>query len=177
MVILLASKGNNIGKSTTAHLLAERLSGKVQSFADPIREQVGLLYSSITSRDFPYTREGKNTYFEEPLLKDLTPRLLVNKYSDMVQELISPEVWAQIAYQGIDGLTIFDDWRRPIEYEYLKAKGVPMLTVYLDKQGVTEQVDTSYEGQLEGFDFDIRFTFTEDYSNTEELLEMVCLSV
>lgn len=177
-VILIASNGNNIGKSTTARLLKDHLGGEVMSFADPIRKQVKELYMGLCTHptfDELYTQERKN----EPILEGKSIRELVNEYSDLVQKMISPQVWARIALNNIlksdASLIIFDDFRRVIEYEYLKDH-LEVFTIYLDKVNKI-QVDTPYEGQLENFEFDLKFTFDEDYSNTPELLRACSLMV
>lgn len=208
-IILLASNGNNIGKSTTAKLFKEYLdkytyaNTHVLSFAEPIRKQVELLYSTCinTSSDSLsfrslYTQEDKNTklgdvFFKNDLafaskLREMTPRLLVNEYSDLVQEFISPQVWANAAYLSIldkvnnnkpysCNVFIFDDFRREIEYDYLKEQlpSFNIITIYLDKEGIKNQVSTSYEGQLKDFNFTYTFTFTEDYKNFDDLVDLV----
>lgn len=203
-IILLASNGNNIGKTTTANLLAEHLKEHVNvhvmSFAEPIKQQVSLLYatcissnSEIDSFSSVYTREDKNTQFQDlffksnlafaPKLREMTPRLLVNQYSDMIQELISPNVWANAAYlsilnklhdNGKPDVYIFDDFRREIEYSFLKEelKCFDIITVYLDKEGLKDQVSTSYEGQLKDFNFTLRFTFNQNYYNFDSFLKL-----
>ena len=45
--------------------------------------------------------------------------------------------------------------------------------MYLDKEGNKSQVNTSYEGQLKDFNFDIKFTFKEDYNNLEDLFTLI----
>lgn len=208
-IILLASNGNNIGKSITARLFKEYLdkytyaNTHVLSFAEPIRKQVELLYSTcITSTQGPlsfrdmYTQEDKNTklgdvFFKNdlhfaPKLREMTPRLLVNEYSDLIQEFISPQVWAHAAYLSIldkvnnnkpytCNVFIFDDFRREIEYNYLKEKlpSFNIITVYLDKQGEKDQVSTSYESQLRDFKFTHKFTFDSNYSNFNSLIDLV----
>ena len=208
-IILLASNGSNIGKSTTAKLFKEHLdkytytNTHVLSFAEPIRKQVELLYSTcINSTEGPlsfrgmYTQEDKNTKLGEvffkndlafaPKLREMTPRLLVNEYSDLIQEFISPQVWAHAAYLSIldkvnnnlhytRNVFIFDDFRREIEYDYLKEElpSFNIITLYLDKEGEKNQVSTSYEGQLKEFNFTHKFTFDNDYNNFDNLIDLV----
>lgn len=208
-LILIASNGNNIGKSTTAKLFKEYLdkytnaNTHVLSFAEPIRKQVELLYSTcITSTRGPlsfremYTQEDKNTklgdvFFKNdlafaPKLREMTPRLLVNEYSDLIQEFISPQVWAHSAYLSIldkvnnnlpytHNVFIFDDFRREIEYDYLKEElpSFNIITLYLDKEGEKNQVSTAYEGQLKNFDFTHKFTFDTKYNNFNNLINLV----
>ena len=207
-IILLASNGNNLGKSTTAKLFKEHLdkytytNTHVLSFAEPIRKQVELLYSTcINSTEGPlsfrgmYTQEDKNTKLGEvffkndlafaPKLREMTPRLLVNEYSDLIQEFISPQVWAHAAYLSIldkvknlpytYNVLIFDDFRRRIEYDYLKEElpSFNIITLYLDKEGEKNQVSTSYEGQLKEFNFTHKFTFDNDYNNFDNLIDLV----
>ena len=186
--ILIASNGNNIGKSTTARLLKDHLGGEVMSFADPIRKQVKELYMGLCTHptfdelyeryptfDELYTQERKN----EPILEGKSVRELVNEYSDLVQKMLSPQVWARIALNNIlksdASLVIFDDFRRVIEYDYLKDH-LEVFTIYLDKAD-KNQVHTPYEGQLENFEFDLRFTFDKDYGNVQELLRACSLMV
>ena len=55
----------------------------------------------------------------------------------------------------------------------LDSKVYNIITIYLDKEGNKSQVNTSHEGQLIDFPFDIKFTFKEDYSNIDELFSKI----
>ena len=204
-LILFASNGNNIGKTTTSKKFTEFLSNnidtenhltQVKSFANPIREisktYFNILFSNpmgITFEDL-YKRDNKNKPLKEffpeeyfkiyPQYEEYNIRDIVNLFSDQIQLLSSPYVWANYALKDINNLIdiscsnnviIYDDFRRPLEYTYLKEnlENVKILTIYLDKKDVTNQVNTTYEGNLSDFPFDIKFTFNNDYSNLNEL--------
>lgn len=230
-IILFASNGNNIGKTTTAKQLRGYLHNHFNnpkkelnewkvingymtsvthtiynnSFADPIRKITKSLYDILfngeQSRTFEelYNQTYKNLplaeIFDEdkfkdyPELKEKSIRSLVNETSDQLQNIINENLWAGYARRDIvfktinqnntnnDCILIYDDFRRPLEYNYLKKNLDPkiynIITVYLDKEGNKSQVNTSHEGQLIDFPFDIKFTFKEDYSNIDKLFSEI----
>lgn len=230
-IILFASNGNNIGKTTTAKQLKDYLNSHFNnsdkkldewkivnyymtcathtiynnSFADPIRKITKSLYDILfngeQSRTFEelYNQTYKNLPLAEifsedkfkdyPELKEKSIRFLVNETSDQLQNIINENLWAGYARRDIvfktinqnntnnDCILIYDDFRRPLEYNYLKKNLDPkiynIITVYLDKEGNKSQVNTSHEGQLIDFPFDIKFTFKEDYSNIDELFSEI----
>lgn len=230
-IILFASNGNNIGKTTTAKQLKDYLNSHFNnsdkkldewkivnyymtcathtiynnSFADPIRKITKSLYDILfngeQSRTFEelYNQTYKNLPLAEifsedkfkdyPELKEKSIRFLVNETSDQLQNIINENLWAGYARRDIvfktinqnntnnDCILIYDDFRRPLEYNYLKKNLDPeiynIITVYLDKKGNKSQVNTSHEGQLIDFPFDIKFTFKEDYSNIDKLFSEI----
>ena len=230
-IILFASNGNNVGKTTTAKQLKEYLNNHFNnpkkelnewevingymtsvthtiynnSFADPIRKITKSLYDILFNGEQSCTFEElyNQTYKNSPLseifsedkfkdypeLKEKSIRSLVNETSDQLQNIINENLWAGYARRDIVFKTInqnntnnhciliYDDFRRPLEYNYLKKNLDPkiynIITVYLDKEGNKSQVNTSHEGQLTDFPFDIKFTFKEDYSNTDELFSKI----
>ena len=175
------------------------------SFADPIRKITKSLYDILfngeQSRTFEelYNQTYKNLPLAEifsedkfkdyPELKEKSIRFLVNETSDQLQNIINENLWAGYARRDIvfksinqnnranDCIFIYDDFRRPLEYNYLKknlnSEVYNIITVYLDKEGNKSQVNTSHEGQLTDFPFDIKFTFKEDYSNIDELFSKI----
>ena len=230
-IILFASNGNNIGKTTTAKQLRGYLHNHFNnpkkelnewkvingymtsvthtiynnSFADPIRKITKSLYYILFNDDRSYTFEGlynqtyknlplsevfgENKFKDYPELKEKSIRDLVNDTSDQLQNVINENLWAGYARRDIvfksinqnheanDCIFIYDDFRRPLEYNYLKknldSKVYNIITIYLDKEGNKSQVNTSHEGQLTDFPFDIKFTFKEDYSNIDELFSKI----
>ena len=74
---------------------------------------------------------------------------------------------------------LVDDLRRPIELDYLKKTvgEENILTVYLTKSGKEEvqlsETSSNYEGQLDPSTFDIQFEFNSDWSNTNELIDLI----
>ena len=175
------------------------------SFADPIREITkslyGILFNDDKSCSFEqlYTQEYKNIpltvifgekrFKDYPELKEQSVRGLVNSLSDQLTVITNENLWAGYARRDIifksttqnkigdNCIFIYDDLRRPLEYNYLKDNLDPniynTITVYLDKEGNKSQVNTSYEGQLKDFNFDIKFTFKEDYNNLEDLFTLI----
>lgn len=230
-IILFASNGNNIGKTTTAKQLKEYLHNPFNapkkkldewkvindfmtsvthtiynnSFADPIRKITKSLYEILFNDNLSCTFEelynqtykniplsvifGENRFKDYPELKEKSIRDLVNDTSDQLQKITNENLWAGYARRDIvfktvnqnnsnsDCILIYDDFRRPLEYNYLKknldSKVYNIITVYLDKEGNKSQVNTSHEGQLIDFPFDIKFIFKEDYSNIDELFSKI----
>lgn len=230
-IILFASNGNNIGKTTTAKQLKESLHNHFNdpkkkldewkvvndfmtsvthtiynnSFADPIRKITKSLYEILFNDNRSCTFEelynqtyknvplsvifGEDRFKDYPELKEKSIRNLVNDTSDQLQKITNENLWAGYARRDIifksinqnnranDCIFIYDDLRRPLEYNYLKknldSEVYNIITVYLDKEGNKSQVNTTYEGQLTDFPFDIKFTFKEDYSNIDELFSKI----
>lgn len=223
-LILFASNGNNIGKTTTAsrlsYFLYENLNKKikdskdydewlsntdyntqVKSFATPIRDISNsffkILFNGQDKITFEklYQRENKNRplkdFFPEdafnacPEYKEYNIRDIVNIFSDQIQVISSEYIWADYAlkdinnfirnYSNTNNILIYDDFRRPLEYFYLKEhlKNVKIITIYLDKENPSEQVQTNYEGLLKDFNFTITFTFKNDYSNIYDLFSLI----
>ena len=175
------------------------------SFADPIREITkslyGILFNDDKSCSFEqlYTQEYKNVplsvifgedrFKDYPELKEKSIRDLVNDISDQLQKITNENLWAGYARRDIifksttqnkigdNCIFIYDDLRRPLEYNYLKknldSNVYNIITVHLDKEGNKSQVNTSYEGQLKDFNFDIKFTFKEDYNNLKDLFTLI----
>lgn len=223
-LILFASNGNNIGKTTTAsrlsYFLYENLNKKIKdskdydewlsntdyntqikSFATPIRDISNsffkILFNGQNKITFEklYQRENKNRplkdFFPEdafnacPDYKEYTIRDIVNIFSDQIQLISSEYIWADYAlkdinnfirnYSNTNNILIYDDFRRPLEYFYLKEhlENFKIITVYLDKENPSEQVQTNYEGLLKDFNFTITFTFKNDYSNIHDLFSLI----
>ena len=230
-IILFASNGNNIGKTTTATQLSKYLNNYFNnpkkelnewkiinsymtsvthtiynnSFADPIRKITKSLYEILFNDNRSCTFEelynqtyknvplsvifGEDKFKDYPELKEKSIRDLVNDTSDQLQKITNENLWAgyarrDIIFKSIDQnntanncIFIYDDFRRPLEYNYLKknldSKFYNIITIYLDKEGNKVQVNTTYEGQLVDFPFDIKFIFKEDYSNAEELFNLI----
>lgn len=175
------------------------------SFANPIREITkslyGILFNDDKSWSFEelYTQDYKNVplsvifsekKFEDyPELEEQSIRGLVNLLSDQLTVITNENLWAGYARRdiifksitqnkiGANCIFIYDDLRRPLEYNYLKdnldSNVYNTITVHLDKEGNKSQVNTSYEGQLKDFNFDIKFTFKEDYNNLEDLFTLI----
>ena len=230
-IILFASNGNNIGKTTTAKQLNKYLNNHFNiskkelnewkiindymtsitytiynnSFADPIRKITKSLYEILFNDNLSCKFEelynqtyknvplsvifGEDKFKDYPELKEKSIRDLVNNTSDQLQKVINENLWAGYARRDIvfksinqnheanNCIFIYDDFRRLLEYDYLKkhldSKFYNVITVYLDKEGNKTQVNTTYEGQLKDFLFDIKFTFKEDYSNIDKLFSEI----
>ena len=188
-VILFASKGNNVGKTTTARNYSQTLeSSEVYSFADPIREYCNSLFKynylfSERFTDFYQYRHLKNTRITDhikeakayPDLEGLTFRDFININSDRLQEEEGYYIWAKKALEHIHSsnnkFILIDDFRRITEGGYLLGclKDCNIISVNLIKDDVKDQVKTSHEGLLEDFNFDIEFNINPDYTNIPDL--------
>lgn len=190
-VILIASDGAGVGKSTFSNALVEHL-GKDKAYPFAFMTELRLQLSMILSmsgldpdifvpENYNRTKNKSHSYSEDT--QPFVLRDLVCEYSDLLQKYLGKDIWAKLANDTIDYMDaqyfIIDDLRRPIELEYLrKHVGVEnILTVYLSKEGAATQMlsDSSkgYEGLLNKDDFDINFTFNADWSNTPDLLKTI----
>lgn len=185
-IILLASNGNNIGKTHFAKsFVSNHDDYRVLSFARPMRVIASSIYAKLTQKHpknfYKLYDTNKNKPFDPtsdlPFLKE-SPRGLVNNISTIIQGLYGREIWAYSMMSTIKSSLhsnfIIDDFRREIEYDYLKDNlEANIFTVYLDRETLPDQVHTEYEGLLKDFNFDIRFTFKDDYSNTKDLNKLI----
>ena len=192
-VILFASKGNNVGKTTTAKNYSQTLeSSEVYSFADPIREYCNSLFKynylfSERFTDFYQYRHLKNTRITDhikeakayPDLEGLTFRDFININSDRLQEEEGYYIWAKKALEHIHSsnnkFILIDDFRRITEGGYLLSclKDCNIISVNLIKDNVENQIETSHEGLLTDFNFDIEFKFDADYNNILDLFSLL----
>lgn len=116
-------------------------------------------------------------------------RDLVCSVSDMLQDYYGLDIWGQALYEDIFAYVtkhvkpeesyniVIDDWRRPLESEYLINKNTfNVIKVYLDKEGKKSKASkgsSHYEGQIKPEDCDIVFTYTKNYSNFDELIGLI----
>lgn len=190
-VILIASDGAGIGKSTFSTALVNHL-GKEKAypfaFMSELRMQLNMILSMSGLDPEMFLPENYNRTKNQPhaYSEDTPPfilRELVCEYSDLLQKYLGKDIWAKLAIDTINykdySYFIIDDLRRPIELEHLRKQiGVEnILTVYLSKEGAATPMsaDSSkgYEGLLNKEDFDINFTFNSDWSNTPDLLKAI----
>lgn len=188
-VILLSSNTVGIGKTTTSNKIVEQLANsKKVAFAGFIREQLTLIFqlSGINPKYLQDPLYSKYKNQPTTLNSEYSPvviRDLLCDYSDLIQKHFGENYWAicmtdYIADSDYDYI-IIDDLRRPIELDFLKqAIGEEnILTVYLTKadKGVAKlsQTSSNYEGQLDSSKFDIQFEFNSDWSNTNELIDII----
>lgn len=194
-LILIASRGNNVGKSTTAKLYSERniLTSEIYSFATPIRNCCNDIFKNKYEFDKKFTdyyniRELKNDLIENHFnvksfteLQGITFREFLNNFSTNMTITNGKEIWAKKALSHIEqsdnDLILIDDFRRSIEIDYLiknlDSQNYNIITIYLIKDLVQNQVKTEYEGLLEDYKFDIVFSINNDYSNIDDLLKII----
>lgn len=188
-IILLSSDTVGVGKTTTCNKIVEQLpNSKRVAFAGFIRDQLSLIFqlSGLDSNAFKEPTYSKvknkptvfNLDYEPIVLRDL-----ICDYSDLIQKHFGATYWAtsMVDYVLDSDYDYFlvDDLRRPIELDYLKQTvgEENILTVYLTKSGKEEvqlsETSSNYEGQLDPSTFDIQFEFNSDWSNTNELIDLI----
>lgn len=194
-LIFIASRGNNVGKSTTAKLYAKdsNLNSEVYSFATPIKDCCNDTFKTKYKfvkkfTDFYSNRNLKNDLIENHFdikefveLQNLTFRQFLNNLSTELTITNGQNIWAEKALNYIENsnsdLILIDDFRRDVEINYLinnlDKKMYNIITIYLIKDNVKNQVKTEYEGLLENYKFDIVFNINEDYSNIHNLLKII----
>ena len=200
--ILIASSGQRVGKSYLATKLLElNLAQNHSGFAIPIKSQSFRIYTSfsneinsdlINSHEFYQTKKDDKIFFN-----DRSPRDFVCAYSDLIQDFLGSEIRGQVTYNEASTkfnkcrqytdlqsyTTILDDWRRTIESDFLSRQpNVNLLTIYLDKE--TDEIvskpsngSSHYEGAIDPKTCDIYFKYKSDYSNFNELLQLITTHV
>lgn len=186
-IILLASDGQRVGKTYLAKdLVSKKICSDIDAFAIYIKKLAldlhkGVSYIPLSKEEFYQTRK------DDKILNGHSPRDLVCDLSDMVQKFYGEEVWAEIVHTDLLQRVeknpseahniVIDDWRRLIESDYLhKQEKFNLVKVYLKKKGLKKKASkasASYEGQIKPEDCDIVFEFTEDYSNYDEVIELI----
>ena len=196
--ILIASSGQRVGKSYLAKKLLElNLAQNHSGFAIPIKSKSFNIYNSfndeiegtlINCDEFYQTKKDDKIFFN-----DKSPRDLVCAYSDLVQDFLGPEIWGQVSYNEANRhkelrsvatlTTALDDWRRTTEFDFLsRQSNVNLLTIYLDRETDEKAPKPSsgsshYEGIIKPEDCDIHFVYKSDYSNFNELLQLITTHV
>lgn len=191
-VILLASSAPQVGKSSLARTLVQMLEGcRTMAFAYPIKEISYNLYKDVMQQfdkdvevSFQDYCQGKK---EIPLtdIFSSTPRHQYCDISLLLSNLTSDTIWGDLAayrlfrFSALDVNTvIIDDWRRPVELQVLQQnKDLNIITIYLDKEDVVQYKGTeateAFEGKISKEDCDISFTYAKDWSNSQELLDLI----
>lgn len=192
-IILLASSQPRVGKSTlTKALLSVVPDSTPLSFAVPIKEICYNLYVDIMShfgKDPEFSLEEYKQTKKDINLSDIfstSPRHQYCEGSNFITSLSSDGIWGQLADYNIQqakaaGYTtvIIDDWRRDLELNELKnsSENYNIITVYLDKDDVEvykgSAATESFEGQINADNCLLNFTFTTDWSNSDEVVEVL----
>lgn len=188
-IILLSSNTVGVGKTTTSNKIVEQLpNAKRVAFAGFIRDQLSLIFQ-MSGIDPDYLKDPLYSKVKNKptvLSADYNPiviRDLLCDYSDLIQKHFGENYWAtsmlDYALDSDYDYILVDDLRRPIELDYLKQTvgEENILTVYLtksDKEVVKlSETSSNYEGQLDSSIFDIQFEFNSDWSNTNELIDLI----
>lgn len=191
-VILLASTQPRVGKSTlTKALLKEIPNSASLSFAVPIKHICYNLYKDILSnfdQNPEYTLEDyKQLKKDVPMegVFNTSPRHQYCEGSNFISSLTSDEIWGKLAVHNIKKLAetgintvIIDDWRRLLELRTLvEENDFNCITVYLDKDGIEVYEGTaateSFEGQISKEDCSLFFKFNNDWSNSNEIVNIL----
>ena len=201
-IILFSSNNIGVGKTTTSvqlhdSLISENLEVQKTSFMDETREQLASIFYGLNLNPDnwtnPFYNKNKNipTIFE-PYEQKVVMRNLLCEYSDLLQNHFGKDVWAKCIGNFIECVNsdyiIIDDLRRPIELNYLidKFGKENVITIYLTKEDVLDfknqtsslnESSNSYEGQLNPEEFDIQFTFTPNWSNSKDLINIIKLKL
>ena len=190
--ILIASNGKGVGKSTFSLSLAKELKNNknvniVQAnFADGVRDDVFHLIATHSDITVQWLRDNYNNIkdlsieYNEKTKGVFVLRTMLNKYSLFLSEFFPANVWAEKYYSSVQkqlennktNIIISDDLRRMEEMTYILNRE-DVLSIYLYKEDVVAPEETSFEGLLNPKDFNLQFTFTEDWSNTKEILDSV----
>ena len=114
-----------------------------------------------------------------------SPRHQYCEGSNFISSLTSDEIWGKLAVHNIKKLAetgintiIIDDWRRLLELRTLVEESqFNCITVYLDKDGIEVYEGTaateSFEGQITKEDCSLFFKFNSDWSNSDEIVNIL----
>ena len=171
-IILISSSGINVGKTSLAKYLNSKYSNsEIKSFADPLKQCCDKEFNKL----YPFLKKTFGQYYSIREFKDKPINSLNTNMKDKVSKFTLREFLIKISnlYKNRKGpycfikdsvddcifsnksLIIFDDFRIPFEYNFLKESfgSNNILTIYLDKDNTTQT--NEYEGLLKNFDFDI----------------------
>lgn len=193
-IIAFASTAPRIGKTTTVNNLVDIFTERgyeveTLTIAERIRTCLALIAGMV---DIDASRFFEN-YAEKDISKtfgnEVSPfktRDLLCDFSLMIQKYYGVQVWGKAAANTLldsDANIIFiDDLRRKDELNVLKQEFKEnLIVISLDKEDVDQlQVNNdlstaaqAFESKLEDSDFDYKFTFNSDWSNTEDLVELI----
>lgn len=193
--ILVASNGKGVGKSTFSNALAlqlRKLNFQTHqiNFADGVRKDVFYLIAEHTDITVEWLEDNYNAIkdtnlvYSRKLKARFVLRTLLNKYSLFLSEFFPVNVWAEKYYKTVktkimnnhQTYILTDDLRRDQELDFIKSRE-DTLTIYLSKEDVEAPEEKSFEGLLDPKDFDLHFNFTEDWSNSDELMDLVLLEL
>ena len=184
-ILLIASSGQRVGKTYLANeLVSRKLFSERDGFAIYIKKlsydiHQNLSYINLTKDEFYQDKK------DDKILNGKSPRDLVCDFSDLAQKFYGSDVWAEIIGQDAEHKSakdsnyrlVVDDWRREIESDYFKDKPqFNIIKVYLDiadKKSKPSKTSLSYEGQIDPKSCHIHFTYDKNYSNFEQLIELI----
>lgn len=195
-IILLASKGAGVGKTTTAREIAKKNPNTlVLGIAEAMRFHLNLIAKELEpSFDFftAYTQsKNKPLSSETNVFKDVVLRDWLNVYSNAMQVTFG-KTFPVVSWKArVDVLCkeqdvqciVIDDWRRTVESNWIvETFGKDnVLTVYLSKpdviQPVFNTISQALEGQIDPEECDIVFDFEPEWSNLNQLVEMLKLNL
>ena len=191
-IILIASAGTNVGKTTlSTHLNKIYSNSEIKSFADPLKQCCDIEFNKL----YPFSNMTFTQYYSIREFKDKSINSLNSNMKDKVSKFTLREFLIKVSNlnknrkgpycfikDSVDdcifsnkSFIIFDDFRIPFEYNFLKDTfgKDKVLTIYIDKDGSVKKPSNEYEGLLNNFEFDIKFKYTKDYSNFNQLLDII----
>lgn len=190
--VMIASEGTNIGKSYLARVIKSSHNDcNILSFSTPLKDSCDKEFKVL----YPFVQESFTHYYSDRKYKDqplskinenikgklskFTLREFLIKVSDLYKSKYGSDIFVNKSVIETSKLKskliVFDDFRLPYEYGYLKERygSENILTVHIDKPDKKDSKLNSYEGALKDFKFDIEFTYTENYDNLDSLLTLL----
>ena len=177
------------------HKAGESYISEMGTFAAEIKSHCYNIYQKLYNSaglDYLDVDEFYQKRKDEKFLnKDRSVRDFICSYSDMIKDYFGKDIWASallssITYKHLlnercyeDGVTnvVVDDWRTYDESNYLESvENVNVIKVYLSREGYVKKPSDgsiAYENIIKKEDCDIVFMLKEDYSNYEELKDLI----
>lgn len=195
LIIALCSPGPGVGKTTTGRKLENYINDKYKCFvytytiAEHLKQIILSLYNYLdiktnrfdpqvynSTKDIAIQNEGEGSSFK-------TRDILVNQ-SLFIQDYFGKDIFGKLCVNDFevvkDGVIIIDDLRRNDEFIPIKeAYGDELIVINLTKENLDLKLDTlseqsrKFESNLDDTVYDYEFVFKENYSNINELYQLV----
>jgi len=190
LIILIHSPNPQVGKSSfiSNNFTHRDLSSRYcrYSFAENLKLDASNFLSTYLHKfiDVEIFNKSKDKDNPNILLEiNKTPREFLIYYSEFLKNTFGRDILLKKSIIDLEYLTrkyeaiFIDDWRLPIELEYVKNNFDNVITVYLEKDNSNSvakgSIANTYENLIDKDICNIKFKFNEDWSNSNELVRIL----
>lgn len=187
MSVVLIGAMSRVGKDTVARKIVETSGlGKHKRFADGIRKQIDYVLEENYGAN-SLTEEDPKGWNREKLgsFKDFAAQYLV-LHGEQMKRVHGETIWIEElirnSYFQAYSLDVISDWRFPLEAKlmrfYCNMHNISLTTVAIRKDDVTYRNEFEETNEPLCWDMaDIKFWVNEDWSNQDELVQMIIQSI